>query len=51
MNQFRSFLYGLAKFLGDIQAIRSPRKGAIPRRIGRRIAGRAAGKILRGLFK
>ncbi|MBB6449615.1 hypothetical protein HNR44_001564 [Geomicrobium halophilum] len=48
MNGFRSFLYQLAKILGDINAIK---KGKVGRRIGRRIAGKATGKGLGKLFK
>ena len=44
MHKFRSFLYWLAKLLGDAQAITSKKRAAIPKRIGRRIVGRAAGK-------
>lgn len=51
LNQFRGLLYALAKYLGDLQALTSPRKGAIPRRIGRRIAGKITGRFLGGLFK
>jgi hypothetical protein len=48
INQFRKFLYSLAKFLGDVNAIQ---KGTIGKRIGRRIAGKMTGKLLRKLFK
>ena len=48
MNNFRSFLYQLAKILGDINAIN---KGTVGKRIGRRVAGRATGKALRNIFK
>ena len=48
MNKFRSFLYTLAKILGDINAVK---KGRIGKRIGRRIVGRAAGKGIGRLFK
>lgn len=51
INKTRSWLYLIAKILGDIQAVRSPRKGAISRRIGRRVAGKVTGHILRNLFK
>jgi len=44
INKFRSFLYKLAKYLGDINAIR---KGKIKQRIKRRIAGKATGRMLR----
>jgi len=51
MNQFRRFLYGLAKYLGDAQAVTSKRKGAVWRRIGRRIAGKGTGRLLGKLFR
>jgi hypothetical protein len=44
---FRSALYALAAFLGDLNAIRRNR---VPRRIGRRIAGRITGRFLGRLF-
>lgn len=48
MNEFRKFLYQLAKLLGDMNAIR---KGTIGKRMARRAAGKATGKMLRRLFK
>ena len=45
---FRSFLYWLARLLGDINAIQ---KGRVGRRIGRRVAGRMTGRALWKLFK
>ncbi|WXJ84174.1 hypothetical protein MTBGP_09640 [Moorella thermoacetica] len=39
ISQTRSFLYGLARLLGDIQAISKGPK-ATARRVGRRAAGR-----------
>ena len=48
INQFRKILYGIAKFLGDVNAIQ---KGKIGKRIGRRIVGKMTGKLLRKLFK
>ena len=51
LNSFRRFLYTLAKYLGDAQAITSRRKGSVSRRVGRRIAGRITGKGLGKLFK
>jgi len=42
---FRSFLYRLARFLGDMEAIE---KGRIGKRISRRIIGKVIGrKIMR----
>ena len=51
INQLRSVLYGAAKYLGDAQALLSPRKGAIIRRIARRIAGRLTGIALGKMFR
>jgi len=45
---FRSLLYAIARLLGDLGAVQ---KGRTSKRIGRRIAGRSAGKVLRKLFK
>lgn len=44
--QFRAMIYPLAKYLGDLQALTSKRKGAVQRRITRRIAGKVTGKTL-----
>ena len=44
----RGFLYALARFLGDINAVK---KGKVGRRIGRRIVGKATGRGLGKLFK
>lgn len=44
----RSFLYALARLMGDIQAIR---RGRVGRRLGRRAAGRGLGRLLRRLFR
>lgn len=47
--KFRSFLYTLAKLLGDVNAVR---RGRVGRRIGRRVAGRVVGKqVFRRMFK
>ena len=46
--KFRGLLYTLAKFLGDINAVK---RGRVGRRIGRRVVGRAAGKGLGRLFR
>lgn len=44
-NQFRRFLYGLARVMGDINAIsRGPR--AMGTRLIRKAAGRAFGRII-----
>ncbi len=43
---FRSFLYTLARLLGDVNAVK---KGKVGTRVKRRVAGKAAGKFLRKL--
>lgn len=48
MNAFRSFLYALARLLGDANAVK---RGRVGRRIGRRVAGRATGRGLGRLFR
>ena len=48
MGNFRSFLYQLAKFLGDISAVS---KGKTGKRIVRRKTGKVTGKTFRKLFK
>ena len=51
ISQFRSKLYALAKILGDIQAITHKNPGrAIPKRIGRRIAGKIMSRLMRAIF-
>jgi len=44
----RSFLYWLARLLGDVNAVK---RGKVGRRIGRRVAGKATGRLLGKLFK
>ena len=48
INKTRSFLYRLARLLGDINAVK---KGRVGRRIGRRATGKATGRLFRRLFK
>lgn len=48
ISKFRSFLYALARFLGDVQAVRRHR---VAERVARRVAGRVTSRILRGLFR
>lgn len=43
----RTFLYLLARLLGDANAVR---RGTVPKRILRRFTGRALGRLLRKLF-
>lgn len=44
----RSFLYKLARFLGDVNAVK---KGRVGRRVGRRVAGKVTGRGLAKLFR
>jgi len=44
----RSFLYTLARLLGDINAVK---RGRVGRRLGRRLVGRATGRGLGRLFR
>lgn len=48
INKTRGFLYRLARFLGDVNAVR---KGRLGRRVARRAAGKATGRVFRRLFK
>lgn len=48
INKTRSFLYTLAKILGDINAVN---RGKVGKRIARRVAGKQAQKALNKLFK
>lgn len=48
INKFRSILYGLAKFLGDVNAVK---RGKVGKRIARRVAGKATGRGLGKFFK
>lgn len=48
ISQTRGLLYGLAKLLGDISAVQ---KGTVGKRIARRAAGKATGRILGKLFR
>lgn len=55
INRVRRILYDLAKYLGDLAAVRSAgrKKSTRPlfRRAGRRIAGKATGRVLGHLFR
>jgi hypothetical protein len=44
----RGLLYSLARFLGDLQAVK---KGRVGRRVGRRMAGNATGRGLWRIFR
>lgn len=48
LSKTRSFLYALARFLGDVNAVKRGRAG---KRIARRLVGRAAGRAIGRLFK
>jgi len=48
IGKFRSLLYKTARILGDVQAVR---RHGVAKRIARRLGGRAASIILRGLIK
>jgi hypothetical protein len=55
LNRLRSFLYGSARTLGDVQALeQAAKKGSlepIAKRAERRTTGKVAGRILRAIFK
>jgi len=52
ISKFRSKLYALAKILGDVQAATHKKPStAIPKRIGRRLAGKITGRTIGALFK
>ncbi|WP_273130027.1 hypothetical protein [Bacillus weihaiensis] len=48
INKIRSLLYGSAKILGDVNAVK---KGKIGQRIGRRIVGKITGRLMGRLSK
>jgi len=48
INRIRSVLYGVAKVLGDANAVE---KGKVGRRILRRLAGKMTGRLLGKLFR
>ena len=48
INKTRGFLYTLAKFLGDYQAVR---KGKVVKRIARRTTGKATARALSKMFR
>lgn len=43
----KNFLYQLLKLLNDLNAVQ---KGRVPRRIGRRVYGKATGRLARRIF-
>jgi hypothetical protein len=48
INKVRNVLYTSAKVLGDVNAVE---KGKVPQRIGRRIAGKYASRIMNSIFR
>jgi hypothetical protein len=50
LGKFRRFLYALAKWLGDVQAVRQGPK-AMGTRVLRRAVGKATGRLLGQLFR
>ena len=48
IGKWRSLLYGLARFLGDVNAVK---RGTVGKRIRRRIVGRATARMLNKLVK
>ena len=48
ISKIRGLLYLIARLLGDVNAVR---RGTIGKRIARRIAGKASGRLLRRLIK
>lgn len=52
ISKLRSALYTTAKVLGDVQAVTHKNPGkAIPKRVGRRLAGKATARFLSAIFK
>lgn len=50
ISSARSFLYGVARFLGDVQAAsRGPQ--ALAKRMAQRAAGKAVGRLFGKLFR
>ena len=51
LNKLRGKLYALASSLGDLQALTHKNPGkAIPKRIGRRIAGKLMSRLMGSIF-
>ena len=48
ISQARGLLYGLARLLGDVNAVR---KGTVGKRLVRRTVGKTTGRLLGRLFK
>jgi hypothetical protein len=47
ISKIRGWLYLVARLLGDVSAVR---KGAVGKRVARRVTGKASGRILRKLI-
>ena len=51
ISKLRGKLYAIAKIAGDVQAVTHSKPGkAIPKRFGRRIAGKITGRIMGAIF-
>lgn len=48
ISKIRSLFYKSARVLGDVQAAKN---GTLGKRVARRAAGKATGKIMRSIFK
>jgi hypothetical protein len=48
ITQLRRAMWRGSTILGDVQAVRT---GRVPQRVTNRIIGRAAGRVLRGLWR
>ncbi|MCY9159422.1 hypothetical protein MOF25_03605 [Bacillus atrophaeus] len=48
ISKIRSLLYKSSRILGDVQAAKN---GTLGKRVARRAAGRATGKLFRSIFK
>lgn len=48
ISKTRGLLYLIARFLGDVQAVR---RGRVGKRIARRLVGRSTGRAMRKLFR
>jgi len=52
LSKLRGHLYAIAKIAGDVQALTHRKPGtAIPKRVGRRLAGKLTGRLLASLFR
>jgi hypothetical protein len=51
MSKARSFLYRLARVLGDVEAVSSGKPERVVKRVVRKAVHRSTGKLLRKLFK